>query len=805
MAPYLHCVRGDTTLLPDSIPKPLHDQVLAYTRLNETEVKTLYDRFRRLAPAGSLALEQFQQAMGILGVIDDAFIAKRMFRAFDANADGLLDFFEFANSLAIMLRGTDSEKLTLSFKMIAGTPDGITFEDFRSLLNACSTTMTTLLDGAFRHQASDSEARHLFSKLVDVNRCSAGLDESSTDGIHHKAPMISLEAFKAAARHNQEFLRFLGLGDSLPSKLTKARYLVGLQPEDVDTLRMHVGNLRQIILTQEQGTENSGRSKQSSSSGVECGMGSTLLPRLIDSLLPIFSSTWCCCSQNSTGASIDEGSWSLEPHVPPDPAEGVAASSEIVRKELDNLWEWCQAHSGDDGLALPNHTGVQTSASSSMSVAPNDPARARGKWVLAPHSGALERAHTLLQRSRIRAHKLLGPRGLAIHFGHENWDLVIDMMLGIRMAIGRTQQEIARDIVPIDFNMKEKFSIAPLLPSHAPNVAFSRFKDYAPIVFARLRASMGISSEAYARSFGPEQLLGNMLLGNLSALSELSSEGKSGAFFYYTADGRYILKTMSRKEHRCLKAMLKFYYRYITENPHTLLVRFLGVHSLSMRENAFGWSKKPRAGKKLYFVVMANLFSTPVEIHRSYDLKGSWVGRRTLGPTRPGDALKDGDFEEVGERLNIGKEQRERILKQIEGDTRFLIEQGIIDYSLLVGIHEHVGVVSCSESDSCSDSPPHGQHPAPRGTIPGLSEGMRSTSLAGVAGEFAGQDAMEWLSTDSRRLFFIGIIDILTSYDATKVLEYHAKALIYDSRGVSCCPPTVYAQRFNTFMQKAIC
>lgn len=36
-----------------------------------------------------------------------------------------------------------------------------------------------------------------------------------------------------------------------------------------------------------------------------------------------------------------------------------------------------------------------------------------------------------------------------------------------------------------------------------------------------------------------------MVLGNLSSMSELCSEGKSGALFYYTADGRFLVKTVS--------------------------------------------------------------------------------------------------------------------------------------------------------------------------------------------------------------------------------------------------------------------
>ena len=32
-----------------------------------------------------------------------------------------------------------------------------------------------------------------------------------------------------------------------------------------------------------------------------------------------------------------------------------------------------------------------------------------------------------------KGHKLLGPKkGLAIHFGHENWNMVLNMMIGIR-------------------------------------------------------------------------------------------------------------------------------------------------------------------------------------------------------------------------------------------------------------------------------------------------------------------------------------------------------------------------------------
>ncbi|KFG50869.1 phosphatidylinositol-4-phosphate 5-kinase [Toxoplasma gondii p89] len=146
------------------------------------------------------------------------------------------------------------------------------------------------------------------------------------------------------------------------------------------------------------------------------------------------------------------------------------------------------------------------------------------------------------------------PKGLAVHFGHENWDTVINIMVGIRLAAGRASSEPQRAIERYDFVMKEKFSILPNTGmvksiSDRRSLFAVRFVDYAPMVFRRLRERFHISSETYVRSVGPEQLLGNLLLGNLSSLSELVSEGRSGALFYYTADGKFMIKTVRGCNH----------------------------------------------------------------------------------------------------------------------------------------------------------------------------------------------------------------------------------------------------------------
>jgi len=369
-------------------------------------------------------------------------------------------------------------------------------------------------------------------------------------------------------------------------------------------------------------------------------------------------------------------------------------------------------------------------------------------------------------------------------------------MIGIRISVGRVKHEITRKVTQLDFIVKEKFSIV----NHFSNIfdadaskrfGMMRFIDYAPMVFQQIRSSYGILPDSYIRSVGPEQLLGNMILGNLSSLSELSSEGKSGAFFYYTSDGRYMIKTVTSKEFKLLRRMLSQYYDHMMRYSSSLICRFLGLHCLRAKGAVEGTAARLKATispfHKVYFIVMVNMFNTPVEIHRRYDLKGSWVGRET-NVQDPGVALRDGNFKQAKEHINIHPDCRDRFIAQIKNDTIFLRENNIIDYSLLLGIHDvHEGeehmLISDDYMSSCSTSD----------TLGAYVDSFRWGTMLNSA----------VLSTDKKAIYFMGIIDILTSYGAIKKLEHHAKGLAYDRRGISCCPPSFYASRFNDFIQRA--
>ena len=96
--------------------------------------------------------------------------------------------------------------------------------------------------------------------------------------------------------------------------------------------------------------------------------------------------------------------------------------------------------------------------------------------------------------------------------------------------------------------------------------------------------------------------------------------------------------------------------------------------------------------KKLYFCIMNNVFETAKKIDLRYDLKGSTYGRRTIKKEEGYNidrtiALKDNDFYDKKESFKVGEETKNMILKVLKMDAEFFSENQIIDYSLLIGIH----------------------------------------------------------------------------------------------------------------------
>ncbi|KAA1474979.1 SAICAR synthase-like protein [Dentipellis sp. KUC8613] len=403
--------------------------------------------------------------------------------------------------------------------------------------------------------------------------------------------------------------------------------------------------------------------------------------------------------------------------------------------------------------------------------------------------------------------------GNLIGENHVNYVLMYNMLTGIRIAVSRCQAKIRRELTDEDFTARHKYSFDIIGNELTPSAKYDfKFKDYAPFVFRELREdSFHLDPADYLLSLTAKYIL-----------SELGSPGKSGSFFYFSRDYRFIIKTIHHSEHKYLRSILKDYYRHVKENPHTLLSRFYGLHRVKLPH-----------GRKIHFVIMNNLFPAHKDIHETYDLKGSTVGRlypEEKAQQNPRAVLKDLNWINRNKSLELGPEKRALLTEQLRRDSEFLKKLWVMDYSLLVGIHNmqrgNRDNVRRNTLKVFSPSvPPIRRKPAKmRGSSPeamAMRRAMRESDpkrlgldTLQLPEEDTGdrqhfifyQDEGGLQATDEQNesmdtIYYLGVIDILTPYSTFKKLEHFWKGLSADRHKISPVPPTEYADRFFSFMK----
>jgi 1-phosphatidylinositol-4-phosphate 5-kinase len=324
-----------------------------------------------------------------------------------------------------------------------------------------------------------------------------------------------------------------------------------------------------------------------------------------------------------------------------------------------------------------------------------------------------------------------------IGFGSYKWKLVLEMQIAIRISSQIVQ--FRPFIHPFDFDTTVQFKI----PN--PNIKEkSNFIDYAPMVFRHIRQICGISEQSYMYSVGPEQVLGNLLLGNLTSFTEKLSDGKSGSFFFYSHDEKFMIKSIPNSEFEVMLKILPDYYNHIKQHGNnTLLMKILACYQLNDQ----------------VFIVLGNLFASAEKLSTIYDLKGSTIGRANPN----GFVKKDNDLKQS---FPIGT-LRDEIINQMHHDVIFLQNHSLLDYSLLVGVHEREA---------------NAEEKAPKTNL--LSKRIESS--------------------DGKQVYYIGIIDLLTEFNDRKKLEYVGKSIIHpvNSSQLSVQHPKAYGQRFIEYMER---
>ncbi|XP_023731602.1 phosphatidylinositol 4-phosphate 5-kinase 6 [Lactuca sativa] len=395
-------------------------------------------------------------------------------------------------------------------------------------------------------------------------------------------------------------------------------------------------------------------------------------------------------------------------------------------------------------------------------------------------------SNSSVEASPIQIPKVVKKQGDIISKGHKNYELMLNLQLGIRHSVGRPGPTPSLDLKPSAFNPKEKVwtRFPPEGSKYTPPHQSCEFKwkDYCPLVFRTLRMLFKVDAAEYMLS----------MCGN-DSLRELSSPGKSGSFFYLSYDDRYMIKTIKKAEVKVILRMLSAYFNHFRQYENTLLTKFFGLHCVRLTG---------AAQRKVRFIIMGNLFCTNHTIHRRFDLKGSSLGRLTDKPESEIEAttiLKDLDLKYF---FRLPKTWNEEFRRQIEKDSDFLEQERIMDYSLLVGLHfrepSHltpVGDGTVEDSYSAADMDKLLSDPSGHQLGIGMQariEKMERTIETELIGEATGEcyDVV----------MFFGIIDILQDYDITKKLEHAYKSMHYDPTSISAVDPRQYAKRFHDFI-----
>jgi hypothetical protein len=254
---------------------------------------------------------------------------------------------------------------------------------------------------------------------------------------------------------------------------------------------------------------------------------------------------------------------------------------------------------------------------------------------------------------------------------------------------------------------------------------------------------------------------------------EETTGGRSGEFFFFTADNRLVIKSVSHNEMETLEKIIPKYDNYIKSTRSSLLVRILGIFELTIKDPSH----------KVFLLIMKSTnCGIPKDcIESTWDLKGSTASRnnytdedlttireekRRKGSMRLAKTGKDNDFLEVERAVQVGPDQASSILQALKTDSEFLLRLGLIDYSCLV----------------------------------------TKVHIKQLPGRVLQENLIYPSNADETWGYTLGIIDLLQEYDYKKRLEKTFKVVASFNLHVdtSVQPPANYQRRFLEFFGKVI-
>eukprot|EP00956_Cyclotella_meneghiniana_P001792 scaffold1955_cov68-Cyclotella_meneghiniana.AAC.4 len=317
------------------------------------------------------------------------------------------------------------------------------------------------------------------------------------------------------------------------------------------------------------------------------------------------------------------------------------------------------------------------------------------------------------------------------------------------------------------------------------------------------------------------------ILPYISFQSNSKGAARAGTFFFFTADGAFMIKTVKKEEAKAFLDMLPEYHRFMSDRRNgrnSLLTRIFGMYSVQILEddNHSNWNgglyscnkheNKQSDYTERVFLVMNSVFPAKASsfVTERFDLKGSTVGRECSIEEQKikgaNAVLKDLNLkrEVDGERnkqhyacgIHVGKKKKNALMTQLKKDVDLLERCSVLDYSLLVGVAEMDLIETFTNKKQCIPNTIHRvlhwmDSPLPYhgASMPKIDGGHLSCLLGTRRGKHV--------------IYYLGIIDFLQPWTMKKMIERDLKGLAgYDIKGISCVAPSDYAARFLSFMDR---